>query len=364
MTPNGDQGLDGGLVRRAEVLLSSLAGVVSARVILDQEKGAQVHIIATTELPVSEISRAVMSALTWGLGCSVPSDHITVVQSRLSREKLYALLGLEKADPPLTPVVPEPPPTDPPDPEPPVPDTELSEFSGGEAQAEKMRGSEEELTSLLGLETADPLPTPVVPEPPPAPAVPGPPPAPVVAGPPPTGPPAPRPPISDTGLIEFSVGGAQAERRVGLEEELPRLRLQDLQVNRSPEGGFGILVRLTDNDRSIGAERESGGTAEDSLEVPACATLGVIQEFLRTDRKDGPSVVFKFVAARRLHHPEHDVVIVVVEAAANGRRIPLTGAASAEEGVEKASILATLQATNAFVANNATTATGNGTLAQ
>jgi hypothetical protein len=91
---------------------------------LDQTNGAQVHIIATAEVPVVEVSRAVMSALTWGLGLDVPSDNITVVQSRLSREELRALLlGSEKADPPPTPVLPGDPPTASPDPGPAVPDT-------------------------------------------------------------------------------------------------------------------------------------------------------------------------------------------------------------------------------------------------
>ena len=69
MTPTDNQSDVGGLVQHVEVRLSSLTAVVSARVILDQEKETHVHIIATAELPVSEVSRAVLSALTWGLGC-------------------------------------------------------------------------------------------------------------------------------------------------------------------------------------------------------------------------------------------------------------------------------------------------------
>ena len=147
---------------------------------------------------------------------------------------------------------------------------------------------------------------------------------------------------------------------MGGSEEIPRLKLQDLQVNRNSEGAFSILVRLTDNDRSIGAELEGVGTTEDSLEVPATAALGVIQEFLRADREDDPSVTLRFTAARRLRHTEHDVVVVLVEAIVRGRRIPLTGAASVTDGVERASILATLQATNAFVAGTLTANAANG----
>ena len=106
MTPTDNQDPEGGLVQRVEVLLSSLTAVASARVILDEEKGAQVHIIATSEMPVSEVSRAVTSALTWGLGFEVPSNQITVVQSSLSREELKALLLSETADSPPSPAAP------------------------------------------------------------------------------------------------------------------------------------------------------------------------------------------------------------------------------------------------------------------
>ncbi len=285
MTPTGNQDPEGGLIQRVEVLLSSLTAVVSARVILDEKKGAQVHIIATSEMPVSEVSQAVMSALTWGLGFEVPSNQITVVQSCLSREELKALLLSETADPPPSPAGPEKPTSDRPDPKPSVP---------------------------------------------------------------------------DTGLLEFSLGGTHGEPTGGSEIEVRRLELQDLQLEKHPQGGFGISVRLADNDRSIGVQREAAGTEEDSLEVPASAALDVIQEFLRGGRDDGLSVVLRFMAARRLRNPQHDVVVVLVEAVVRGRRIPLTGAASVTDGVERASILATLQATNAFVAGTLTTGAGNG----
>ncbi len=285
----------GGLVQRVEVLLSSLTAVVSARVILDQAKGAHVHIIATAELPVVEVTRAVMSALTWGLGFEVPSDHITVVQSRLSREQLRALLLSETAD----------------------------------------------QSSTSGLTE----------EPPATPAGTG---GPPVEGPQPTS------PVPDTGLLEFSLGGTQGDTTSESELDLRRLELQDLQVMKNSEGRFGISVRLAYQDRSIGALREAAGTEEDLLEVPASTALSVIQEFLRVGREDAPSVLLKFLAARRLRHPQHDTVVVLVEAIVRGRRIPMTGAASAKHGVERASILATLQATNAFVSGTMNASTDDG----
>ena len=275
---SGNPSENDGLAQRVETLLGSLTAVVSARVMLDQTNGAQVHIIATAEVPVVEVSRAVMSALTWGLGLDVPSDNITVVQSRLSREELRAL--------------------------------------------------------LLGSETADPPPTPVLPEDPP------------------TASPDPGPSVPDTGLLEFSLGGVGGEPIGDPEGNLRRLELEDLQLNKNPQGGFAVSVRLADDDRSISAQREAAGTEEDLLEVPANTALDVIQQFLRIGREDGPSVVLKFLSARRLRHPQHDTVVVLVEAVVRGRQIPLTGAASVSDGVERASILATLQATNAFVASS------------
>ena len=148
-------------------------------------------------------------------------------------------------------------------------------------------------------------------------------------------------------------------------------------MHKNADGGFDILVRLTSKDRSIGAQRDAEGTEEDSLEVPASAALSVIEEFLRSGREgeahaEGavpagggvPSrgtapVILRFMAAKHVRRHGHDVVVVLVEADVGGRKVPLTGAASASQGIERASILATLQATNAFVAGTLTTEAAN-----
>jgi hypothetical protein len=289
MTPTDNHGDVGGLVQRVEVLLSSLTAVASARVVFDEEEGTHVHIIATSELSVYEVSNAALSALTWGLGLALQPNQITVVQSRLSRDDLKSLLGPEAADPPPTGVAP----------------------TG---------------VAPTGVATESP----------------------------PTGPTDPKPSVPDTGLLEFSLGGNQGEAPDEPEPMLGRLELKDLQLERHPQGGFAISVRLANINHSITVERDAAGTEEDSLEVPASAALDVIQEFLRSGRTDGPRVGLKFLSARRLRHAQHDVVVVLVEAVVRGRQIPLTGAASANGGVERASILATLQATNAFVSGTLT----------
>jgi hypothetical protein len=87
----------------------------------------------------------------------------------------------------------------------------------------------------------------------------------------------PHPSVPDTGLVEFSLGGSGDEPLDGPGFEFRRLELQDLQMMKNPQGGFGISVHWADQNRSIGAQREAAGTEEDLLEVPASATLGVIQ---------------------------------------------------------------------------------------
>ncbi len=226
-------------------------------------------------------------------------------------------------DPPPTPVVPENPPTDPPDP----------------------RASNEESPALPGLETHPPL-------------------ASFTAESPPPGLPDPSQSVPDTGLLEFGLDGMKRQIMVASELDLPRLELQSLELNRNPQGGFDISLRLGDDAHSIGAERKGAGTEDDLLEVPASAALGVIEEFLRARIENELDLALRFLAAHRVLHLHHDVVVVLLEAVVRGRRIPLTGAASARGGVERASILATLQATNSFVASTLWADPVNGTSVQ
>lgn len=275
MTPAGAPGADGGLIQRVEALLESLTAVAAARVLFDEERGIQVHIIATSEMPVSEVSRAALSVLTWGLGFDVAPERVIVVQSRLSRDELNNLLDRKKTESPT-----------------------------------HGKSPEGRLPSPLG----------------------------------------PQASVSATGLLEFSIGGSDGSESNRSELDRPRLKLDDFQILRRSEGGYAFGVRLREHGTSVPALREGGETEADMLELPANAALDAIQEFLRRQRSDGPGVSLKLLGARRLRDPPHDVVVVLIEAVVNGRNVPLTGAACAEGGVPHASVLATLQATNAFVA--------------
>ena len=276
MTPAGELGADGGLIERVEALLESLTAVAVARVLIDEERGTQVHIIATSEMPVSEVSRAARSALTWGLGFDVAPEQIMVVQSRLSRNELNHLLVRKKTESPTHGHSPE--------------------------------------SRLLS-------------------------------------PPAPQESDSDNRLLEFGIGGPDSTSSDRSELDRPRLKLEDFHISRRPEGGYGVGVRLGENGTSVPAVRVGGETEADLLQLPANTALDAIQGFLRKQRSDGPKVSLKLLGARRLRDPQHDVVAVLIAAAVNDRNVPLAGAASADQGVPQASVLATLQATNAFVAD-------------
>ena len=64
-----------------ERLLSSLAGVVSARVLLDYEgRIRELHVLATPELHPKQVVRNVESALSAGLGVEVDRRVVSVAQ--------------------------------------------------------------------------------------------------------------------------------------------------------------------------------------------------------------------------------------------------------------------------------------------
>ena len=105
--------------------------------------------------------------------------------------------------------------------------------------------------------------------------------------------------------------------------------------------------------RRNGSENEAA-----QLQLGASATLDAVHELLRlagwSEYHDGD---LRHAGACRLRTGEHDIVVVLAEALMNGHRVPLAGATSADDGVERASITATLQATNPLVADRAAIST-------
>ena len=308
------------MVRRAEALLESLTVVVSARVVQYADRPAQVHVLSGSDVPVSKVVRTVASALLTGLGLEVAASQISVAQSRLAADDLVRLLGRDvgqaAAQPASEPVAPPasppaPPMRDPmPEPEAVAAPAQTPDHAPANAPANGPASAPDSLMSepapppaseTEGESRNDTQPTPPV-----------------------------RPPIDI------------ASR--------PRFRLLDVDVVRDDAGGLAVGVSLHGNGRSVERQCAGADTEEAIPELPAAATLEAVQELMGAEGwGDGQQVTFKLLGARRLRTAQHDFVVVLVEARANGQTLPLAGSASTDDGVELASIKATLQATNPFV---------------
>ena len=304
------------MVRRAEALLESLTVVVSARVVQYADRPAQVHVLSGSDVPVSKVVRTVSSALLTGLGLEVAASQISVAQSRLAADDLVRLLGRDvgqaAAQPASEPVAPPasppaPPMRDPmPEPEAVAAPAKTPDHgpANGPACAPDSLMSEPApppASETQGESRNDTQPTPPV-----------------------------RPPIDITSR--------------------PRFRLLDVDVVRDDAGGLAVGVRLRGNGRSVERQRAGADTEEAIRELPAAATLEAVQELMGAEGwGDGQQVTLKLLGARRLRTAQHDFVVVLVEARVNGQTFPLAGSASTDDGVELASIKATLQATNPVV---------------
>ncbi len=137
-----------------------------------------------------------------------------------------------------------------------------------------------------------------------------------------------------------------------------RLALVDFEVDRSPSGDLDVGVRLAGFGESVDRRRNGSENEAAQLQLGASATLDAVHELLRlagwSEYHDGD---LRHAGACRLRTGEHDIVVVLAEALMNGHRVPLAGATSADDGVERASITATLQATNPLVADRAAIST-------
>ncbi|MEQ9401700.1 MAG: hypothetical protein RJQ04_21215 [Longimicrobiales bacterium] len=133
-----------------------------------------------------------------------------------------------------------------------------------------------------------------------------------------------------------------------------RLTLVDFAVDHGPFGSLDIGVRLAGFGGSVDGRRTGIDDEIGLLESGASATLQAIDELLRLggwkEHHDGD---LRSAGARRVRTGEQNLVVVLAEAIMNGHRVPLAGATSADRGLERACITATLQATNALVAERA-----------
>ncbi|NJD20784.1 MAG: hypothetical protein FIA95_16050 [Gemmatimonadetes bacterium] len=156
-------------------------------------------------------------------------------------------------------------------------------------------------------------------------------------------------PEGSVGPFATSIGPEESALAAGA---TGRFTLVDYEVDHSPSGDLDVGVRLAGFGEAVDRRRNGSGNAAALLELGASATLDAVHDLLRIggwqEHHDGD---LQHAAACRLRAGEQDVVVVLAEALMNGHRVPLAGATSTDGGVERASITATLQATNAIVAD-------------
>ena len=285
------------LAWRAEALLKSLAAVVSARVVLDREMPAQVYVLSTSAVPVSEVHAAVTSALLSGLELWVPASRISIAQSRLTRDELYVLLGRDAARP--------------------AEDQPATSPTPGQEAAPETESRESDLqgAGIVPHTAEDSV------------------------------------PHQSAAQPSRSLGNRLDAAETPVGAIAPRLEFLNFHVVKDETGGLDIGVRLGGDAGPVESRREGFDSDEGLQELPAAATLEAVQDFLGSvGWNDHRHVSLELLGTRRLLSDRHDSVVVLVEATINGRKLKLAGASSANDGTERAAITATLQATNQLVA--------------
>jgi hypothetical protein len=135
-----------------------------------------------------------------------------------------------------------------------------------------------------------------------------------------------------------------------------RVALVDFEFDHGPSGELDVGVRLEGFGNAVGRRRNGSDNEAAHMQLGASATLDAVCELLRLggwdERQRGD---LGHARTYRLRTAEQDIVVVLAEAILDGRRVALAGATSADAGLERASITATLQATNPLVAGRAGT---------
>jgi hypothetical protein len=131
-----------------------------------------------------------------------------------------------------------------------------------------------------------------------------------------------------------------------------RFALVDFAVDHGPSGELDVGVQLAGFGEAVNRRRNGRDDEAAHLELGASATIEAVHDLLRLGGWSEPSGgELRHAGARRLKTGEQDIVVVLAEASMNGHRVPLAGATSADGGLERAAITATLQATNPLVAD-------------
>jgi hypothetical protein len=284
-------------IRRAEELLTTLPGILSAKIVASASGAVdEIHVLTTAEYTPKQTVRNIESALIAHLGMRVDHRKISVAASS---ERPVAAVPPVAVEPP---VAPAPAPTPP----------------GAAAQSS----------------TASAAPRPSGPA--------------VAAGETP-------PPVAHVRErvvargVEFEdlVREVDSTLAAVVPEEAARRRLyfEDVEVRRSRARGVMCRVTLRKGDQSYTGEAEGLEGARARVDLAARAALKAIGQAERGERTlalDGVKLIQAF---------DREFVFVGVAAQEGRERALLTGSCEVRESPEQASVLAALDATNRWIAH-------------
>jgi hypothetical protein len=282
-------------IQRAEELLATLPGVISARIVASGTGSVEeIHILTTDEVSPKQTVRNVESALIAHLGMRVSHKKISVATSSEGRAipsapaqpkaEAHAPIRPDRAEPakPMAPPPPQPPPS-------------ISNLSPSP-------------------QATAPSPT-------------------TMRATPPQSMPHVTPPSGQPALVN---GDAAASAR-------RRLYFEDIEVRRSRTKGVACRVTLRKGEASFVGEAEGLENERLRIELAARATLSAISQ------AEGDARVLGLEGCKTIEAFDRQFVFVGLTTRTGRESALLTGSAEVKESQETASVLAVLDATNRWI---------------
>lgn len=297
-------------IQRAEELLATLPGIISARIVASGTGAVdEIHILTTDEVTPKQTVRNVESALIAHLGMRVSHKKISVATSNEGRSQ---------SGNPAAPAAA-------------VSYTPLPTPAKGVEGLIPMRSEKAERVEAPTPGSATPAISNVSPSPHASAAQqPGTP----MRATPPQSMPAMTPPSGQPALTSELAAGAAARRR---------LYFEDIEVRRSRSRGVACRVTLRKGEQAFVGEAEGLENERLRIELAARATLSAISQ------AEGDARVLGLEGCKTIEAFDRQFVFVGLTTRTGREAALLTGSAEVKESQETASVLAVLDATNRWI---------------
>ena len=299
-------------IQRAEELLATLPGIISARIVASGTGAVdEIHILTTDEVTPKQTVRNVESALIAHLGMRVSHKKISVATSNEGRSQP----GGAAAPPGTSSYTPQP--TPPKGVEGLIP---LRSEKAERTESPKSAPAAPAMSNLSASPEASAAQQPGA----------------TMRATPPQSMPAltPTPPSGQPALTS-ELGGASAARR--------RLYFEDIEVRRSRSKGVACRVTLRKGEQAFVGEAEGLENERLRIELAARATLSAISQ------AEGDARVLGLEGCKQIEAFDRQFVFVGLTTRTGREAALLTGSAEVKESQETASVLAVLDATNRWI---------------